>query len=250
MLDNQLFPLILGVLQTGMTALGQGAVLIQQNYQPTQQGTPSQPTLFVNKVSDYRLGAPYQESAWNETQSASFTGSIAGTTLTVASVASGALAVGQTIADGDVNIPQNVFITGLGTGAGGAGTYTLNNSLTVGTESMTAIPGMVTTYIQQYETTFQLTALATQNPANTTSITASDILNYAASVLQNMTTIQTLENSNVGILKIGDVRNPYFSDDRQRYEASPSFDFTLTHKQTILTVSPVVTETVFQILEV
>jgi len=57
------------------------------------------------------------------------TGAISGTTLTVASVASGTLYVGQTIQG--TGVTANTIITALGTGTGGAGTYTVNFSQTV-----------------------------------------------------------------------------------------------------------------------
>ena len=93
------------------------------------------------------------------------------------------------------------------------------------------------TETEQYITTFQASALATQNPADTESLTASDILNLAAYVLQSGATIAALEEQGVGILAISQVRNPYFADDRVRYEASPSFDFQISHKQIVSTVS-------------
>ena len=68
--------------------------------------------------------------------SASFTGSIAGGTLTVSAVASGALAVGQTVIDATGSVVVGTTITGLGTGTGGAGTYLLSNSQTVASEAM------------------------------------------------------------------------------------------------------------------
>lgn len=60
-----------------------------------------------------------------------YTGSVSGTTLTVASVQSGpALAVGSSVKyTGMLTTPK---ITALGTGTGGAGTYTINQSLTLG----------------------------------------------------------------------------------------------------------------------
>ncbi|ASW06314.1 baseplate J/gp47 family protein [Rhizobium sp. 11515TR] len=67
---------------------------------------------------------------------ASFTGSISGNTLTVSAIASGTLAVGQTISDGTGNLIVGTKITALGTGSGGTGTYTVSVSQTVGSESM------------------------------------------------------------------------------------------------------------------
>ena len=64
------------------------------------------------------------------------TGSISGTTLTVTYSPSRALGPGQTISGSGV--ASGTQITAFGTGAGGAGGYTVNNSQTVGSEAMTA----------------------------------------------------------------------------------------------------------------
>lgn len=90
---------------------------------------------------------------------------------------------------------------------------------------------------QMYETTFQIMALVLQNP-NNPAYTASDLVNSVAAVMQSDLTLQILANSNVGILRITDIRNPYFKDDRDQFEASPSFDFTLTHRKTRLSTTP------------
>lgn len=67
---------------------------------------------------------------------ATLTGAISGTTLTVSAVATGALAVGQFV-DG-AGVTAGTYITALGSGTGGTGTYTVNNSQTVASESMTS----------------------------------------------------------------------------------------------------------------
>lgn len=67
----------------------------------------------------------------------SFTGSISGTTLNVSAFASGApLAIGQTVFGSGVT--GGTTITGLGTGTGGTGTYTVGTSQTVSSEAMGA----------------------------------------------------------------------------------------------------------------
>jgi len=71
----------------------------------------------------------------NSSRGASFNGSISATTLTVASVTVGTLAVGQIIA-GDA-VSAGTKITALGTGVGGVGNYTVNNSQTVAIDDMT-----------------------------------------------------------------------------------------------------------------
>lgn len=102
----------------------------------------------------------------------------------------------------------------------------------------------VRTQTQVYHSTFQLTALAVQIPGNTSQLTASDVANLLVAILQNQETMALLQAQGVGILNsITDIRNTYFLDDRDRYEASPSFDFTLVHKQ-ILTKSVPYSDTV------
>ena len=68
------------------------------------------------------------------TAGAIITGAIAGTTLTVSAVASGTLAAGMTIQG--AGITANTIITALGTGTGGAGTYTVNFSQTISSITM------------------------------------------------------------------------------------------------------------------
>ena len=65
------------------------------------------------------------------------TAAISGTTLTVATVTSGTLYVGQTIQG--TGITAQTIITALGTGSGGAGTYTVNNSQTIASITMYAL---------------------------------------------------------------------------------------------------------------
>lgn len=109
---------------------------------------------------------------------------------------------------------------------------------------------MVHTETQQYETTFQISALATQNPATPTQLTASDICNLCAAILQSDAAIATFEAQGVGIERVTDVRNPYFLDDRNQFEANPSFDFVLTHKQIITSTTPIVQSTEIEIYSV
>jgi hypothetical protein len=63
--------------------------------------------------------------------SAVFTGTISGVTLTVTSVTSGVIAVGQVITG--TNIATGTTITALGSGSGSTGTYTISTSQTIST---------------------------------------------------------------------------------------------------------------------
>lgn len=75
----------------------------------------------------------------NALPAANFTASISSTTLTVTAKSFGTLAVGQQLSG--VGITAGTVITALGTGTGGTGTYTVNNSQTVGSEDMSSFAG-------------------------------------------------------------------------------------------------------------
>lgn len=76
--------------------------------------------------------------------SASVTGSVAATVLTVTAVGSGTLAVGQTISGS--NVTSGTKITGFGTGRGGTGTYTLDKSMTAASTTITAAAATIAAY--------------------------------------------------------------------------------------------------------
>lgn len=70
--------------------------------------------------------------------SASFTGSVAGTTLDVTAVTSGTIAIGQVLSDLTGDVTAGTTITGLGTGSGGIGSYSVSLPQTVASEAMTS----------------------------------------------------------------------------------------------------------------
>lgn len=86
--------------------------------------------------------------------------------------------------------------------------------------------------------TYQVSGYALQNPADITSLTASDITERAADVMQTSATRLALLASNVGIIRITDIRENYFVDERDRFEQNPSFDFVLSYQATINTTVP------------
>lgn len=76
--------------------------------------------------------------ATEPTEATSSASTIAGTVLTVGGTLTGTFAVGQTLAGSGVT--ANSVITSLGTGTGGAGTYNLSQSSTIGSpQSITAV---------------------------------------------------------------------------------------------------------------
>lgn len=101
-----------------------------------------------------------------------------------------------------------------------------------------ALSGAMIDYdTQLMETTFQLSALVRQPDT----LTASDILNDAAMVMQSEQFIKTLKAGGVGILRVGEIRNPYFGDDRDQFQAMPSFDFIVSYNRTVNRSSKVIT---------
>jgi hypothetical protein len=112
-----------------------------------------------NGVNVYIVDGAYRYTWFiSNPSSAIFTGSISTTTLTVDSVLSGTIAVGQAIFG--EGIAQNTVITALGTGTGGAGTYTVSNSQTVATTQINSVdaPAVVTGDITG--TTLDVTAVS------------------------------------------------------------------------------------------
>jgi len=98
----------------------------------------------VNEVGTYRLS-----NSLSTTATPSFTGGISLTTLTVVAVYSGVLGVGSIIYG--TGVASGTTITGLISGTGGTGTYTVSISQTVGGEAMTAsiIPFTIQAYYQK-----------------------------------------------------------------------------------------------------
>ena len=128
--------LTVSVMQSGTIAVGQAIFGsgIQQNTVITALGTGTGGT-GTYTVSDSQT---VTSTAINSTAApAIVTGSIASTTLTVSAVTSGTLRVGQTI-EGS-GITDGTIITALGTGTGGAGTYTVSVAQTVSSTTIYAL---------------------------------------------------------------------------------------------------------------
>lgn len=109
---------------------------------------------------------------------------------------------------------------------------------------------IVHTEKQWIEATYQIDALAIQDPNDSTLLTASDLINVVAQIMQTDSTLVALRTQNVGIYRITQIRNPYFTDDKERFEASPSFDFTVTYEQIYISQTPVLQSTEFNIIPV
>lgn len=105
--------------------------------------------------------------------SASFTGSISGTTLTVTSVASGTIIGSQTISG--TGVTAGTYITALGTGTGGVGTYTVSVSQTAASTTISAAVNTMTHMAigsSQIPQTIDDTALKSEIPSTRVTFTS------------------------------------------------------------------------------
>lgn len=92
--------------------------------------------------------------------------------------------------------------------------------------------------IQVYEQRYQFMALVPQSPAQPMALTASDVLDTVAGIMGSDGCRGALRAQGVGILRITELRNPYFTNEQNRFEADPSFDVIFTHTRTLESVVP------------
>jgi acyl CoA:acetate/3-ketoacid CoA transferase alpha subunit len=142
---------------------GQYVYVVTSNLTPTLIGQLNSSTGQVgitdNGLNIYIVDGTYRYT-WriSNPNSASFNGSISGTTLTVSLMKSGTIAVGQNLFG--VGLGTEVIITALGTGTGGVGTYTINTSLTITTEPFNTAASAATITASISGTTLTVTAVA------------------------------------------------------------------------------------------
>lgn len=72
-------------------------------------------------------------------------GSISGTTLTVTAVTAGTVAVGDRLFIAALGLDYNTYVTALGTGTGGVGTYTVNTTTTLASTTINFYPSRYNT---------------------------------------------------------------------------------------------------------
>jgi hypothetical protein len=90
---------------------------------------------------------------------------------------------------------------------------------------------------QQMETTFQA-SIEMDEGTDANALTPSDAANEVAAIMQSDEALAALQAQGVGILRIGAVLNPYNVNDRNRFDANPSFDFVLTYRRARTATTP------------
>lgn len=99
-------------------------------------------------------------------------------------------------------------------------------------------------------TTFQGWALSPQDPKDISRPTAKDLAAQAAAYLNSAMVRKALKAQQVSIMRITGVRNPWFENDRNQFEASPSFDFQLCWHRSIVSRTPAAKSVELKILRV
>lgn len=84
--------------------------------------------------------------------------------------------------------------------------------------------------------TFQFSTLVRQSSTDIDRPTASDLAIAVCNLFKTRACVMRLVERNIGIHRVTTVRNPYFEDDQDRYEASPNFDMVFTYLRKLIPV--------------
>lgn len=109
---------------------------------------------------------------------------------------------------------------------------------------------MIQTETEVLETSYQVQALARQNPADTTAPTAADLLRMVSNVLQSDYALSRLRAADVGMLSIPSLTNTPTLNDKQVWEYAPLLEFTVTHQDVTVWTIPAATGIEFGIYRV
>lgn len=108
----------------------------------TGTATKMESTGYLVTSAPSGIAGPFVRDDSDTTSGAYGAGSISGTTLTISAKINGSYAVGQAVRG--VNVAPGTFITALGTGTGGTGTYVVNVSQTAASATICADDGGIT----------------------------------------------------------------------------------------------------------
>ncbi len=86
--------------------------------------------------------------------------------------------------------------------------------------------------------TFQLMPQVSQDIEDEDSITAYDVADLCAAILQTLTTRKALLDSGISIERISQIQVGFSIDDKDQFDLDPSFDFILLYEQTLSSTVP------------
>lgn len=88
------------------------------------------------------------------------------------------------------------------------------------------------------EDTYQFNATIKEDVADINGLTASDIIDLVAGILQSIDAINELSAVDIGIERIQQIRTPRVLNDSMQYREEPSFDCVLVYQRTLTTIVP------------
>lgn len=87
------------------------------------------------------------------------------------------------------------------------------------------------------ERTYQISAYAPESPEDDYEINAYDLASYAAKILQKETVLANLKQLGISVMRVGEVREAYFTNDKERNETNSNFDFVICYDDMITTTA-------------
>lgn len=108
---------------------------------------------------------------------------------------------------------------------------------------------LVRTETQSMETTMQF-SITQPTELDDDALTHGDVLNIVAASLQGDDAIKWFKGYGMSVLRVTDVRHPWFNNDRDQNEATPSFDIVCKHNNVYVDGQPVVTNFNFEVVAV
>lgn len=92
------------------------------------------------------------------------------------------------------------------------------------------------------ESVYQVSAEVSEDPNDLSELTAFDVVSRIALQLNSYAVRQFLLSNDIAIIRIIDVRTPFFKNESDQFEPEPSFDFTISYKQNIMSKVSSITE--------
>lgn len=86
--------------------------------------------------------------------------------------------------------------------------------------------------------TIQLMPLVSQDITDENSITACDVADLCAAILQTRTARKALLDAGISIERIGQILVGFSIDDKDQFDLDPTFDFVLLYEQTLSSTVP------------
>lgn len=106
---------------------------------------------------------------------------------------------------------------------------------------------LTTRETQNIASTFQIGALIPDDPTKENQLTAKDITVMCRQIVLSQPFLQALTTKNAGMRRPTEIRNPTFLNEESQFEYRPSFDFTVTHKQSIMQLTDSITSVEFNL---